>query len=593
MSISSYAQQDTLKHRQDSIRIMDDKKENKIIKDVRDYSKNGNLLSQMLNRIMVEPQERLDQWDYSYLEYERFKGKYIRNITIDTREVFGGDPTDTTHKPNIIEKAGDFFHIKTRKWIVRNQLLFKGGDELFPFQLAETERLLRSRNYLYDANVRVISVGKDSVDVIVTTRDLWSLNPGLSWDNKDKAAAISLQENNFLGLGFTTTFGVVIGQPYQPLGWDYEGGLRFENLFARYLHFDLIRDVDQYGTIHRIRAQRQFETPLIDFAGGIDYQWFDRDIYLITRDTVLLNNQHFHSQEYWLGYGTSLFNRYDFQNEYYGGISYRKVAYQNSSHEIMDHFQDNSWVLAKAGYAFRRYKKTRFVIGLGRNEDIPIGQIFTLTGGYVHGDRQHKWYTGAKVGYSLFQEKFGYLSLLAEAGSFLYQQQFNEYTYRLDLLYFTNLYKIGHYRLRHFLRFEYAAIEQPSQLNNAVHLDGEQGIRGFNLSLFGNKKVLVNYEINLFPPIKFLGFNFAGVGFFDFGFLATRGESLWDGRFFSGTGLGLKIRNENLIFQSVQVMFGYYPQDVLSNPQMNLFSQQRDFYNFKSYRFEKPDIVRF
>ena len=594
INVTSFAQEDTLEQKTDSIHIMKGGEEEKIMQDIREFSQHDNILSQLLGRIMVEPAEKLDQWDFSYREYERYEGKFIRNITVNTREVFSPDPADTTYQPNLIEKAGDFFHVKTRDWIVRNQLLFKSGDQLFPFKLAETERILRSRNYLFDADVRVISAGKDSVDVIVTTRDLWSLSPGLAWDNSDNAAAFSVKENNFLGFGFTTTLGLVVGDPYQPRGWNYYGAMRFENLFAQYLHFDLVRDVDQEGIMHRIRGERRFETPLIDYAGGIDFQWFDKTIHLITQDSLLLSNQNFRSQEYWLGYGTSLFNQYSFQNEYYAGVSFKNREYRNQNHEMSSrYFQDNSWLLAKVGYAFRRYKKTRFVVGLGRNEDIPVGQVFSITGGYLRGIRQNKWYAGVKSGYSLFRKEFGYFSFIAEAGSFLYNQGFNEYTYRIDLLYFTNLYKIGNFRFRHFLGLEFSAIEDPNQLNNAVHLDGQHGIRGFNLSLFGNKKALINYEINLFPPLRFLGFNFAGVGFMDLGFLANRGEAVWEGRFFSGMGLGFKVRNENLIFQSIQIMMGYYPQGAFASPQYNLFLQQRDFYNFEAFRFEKPGIVRF
>ncbi|MFW5760791.1 MAG: hypothetical protein ACOCXH_07430 [Cyclobacteriaceae bacterium] len=586
------AQEDTLIQEKDSIWIIDEQEEEKIIEDIRQYSEKDNFFSRLLNRFMVIPAKKLDEWDFSYTEFSRYQGKIIRDIFIDTRKVFGPDLADTSYRYNLIDKAAEFFHVKTRKWIVRNQLLFKPGEKLAPFELAETERLLRSRNYLFDADITVIRVGKDSVDVIVSTRDLWSLSPGGDWNNDNNSAEVYLQENNFLGLGFTTKIGVLYGDQYQPNRWDYKGSVRFENLVARYLHFDLERDVDRYGAVHKIKGERQFETPLIDIAGGVEYQWFDKSINLITRDTFLLKDQHFQSQDYWIGYGTN-FNSHDFQNEYYAAVGFRRMEYQNPDQEMINYFQDNSRFLVKAGYAFRRYHKTRYVIGLGRNEDIPVGQIFTITGGYQHGSYQHKWYAGLRSGYSVYNKKIGYLSAMAEAGSFIYNKGFSEYTYRFDLFYFTNLLRRGRFRFRHFFRLGFAAIQQPNQMENALNLDNEEGIRGFHVNLFGNKKVLLNYEINLFPPLEFLGFNFAAVGFTDVGFLADREEPIWQGRFLSGLGIGLKVRNENLVFQAIQIMLGYYPQDVLSNPQMNLFIQQRDFYDYEQYRFDRPGVVRF
>ena len=590
----AWAQQDTLKA-VNTINIINKHKENEIIENIKEYSKRDNIFGLLLNKVIKKPSKKLNQWDYSYQQYEEYVNKIIRNVSINTMEVFGQKGADTARNPNMIEKLGDFLHVKTRKWIVRNQLLFESGQRLAPFKLAESERLLRSRDYLYDAQIRVIPVGKDSADIIVTTQDLWSLAPEGAVYLDEKSGKLTLNENNFLGYGFKARVGFYFGDRFPGDYLHYDASIRFENLFAQYLHVSLLRNYDRFGISHKIEIERIFETPLIDFAGGITMNWHERNQLFAARDTILLQKMHFINQQYWLGYGTNLFSKYDFQNQYYVGAAVENWDYFNKASDLLNnhYFQDNTRFLASAGYAFRRYHKTSFVVGLGRAEDIPEGSIFTATAGYVDGEIRHKWYAGAKIGYSTYAKKIGYFSAIAEAGSFFYKQQANESAIRFDLTYFTNLQRIGNFRLRHFLRFRHAYIDEPQQLQEMIKLDNNEGIRGFNLDFYGNKKLVFNYELNLFPPFKVFGFGFAGVGFVDFGLLANENEKIWNGRLFRGVGLGLKIRNENLIFQSIQLLLGYFPDAIATTPDINVFDQKRDFYEFEKYQFSKPEIVRF
>jgi outer membrane protein assembly factor BamA len=88
---------------------------------------------------------------------------------------------------------------------VRQQLLFATGEQLSAGRLEETERILRARVYLNDA--WIVPVAYDAatnvVDLAVTVRDVWTLNPGLSIGRTGGAnqSKISLSEQNLLGFG--------------------------------------------------------------------------------------------------------------------------------------------------------------------------------------------------------------------------------------------------------------------------------------------------------------------------------------------------------------------------------------------------------
>jgi hypothetical protein len=96
-------------------------------------------------------------------------------------------------------------HLATRDSTVRAQLLFANGDAYVEQRVAETERILRTRGYLSDAWVVPIAYDEASnvVDISVTVRDVWTLNPGVSFGRAGGSShtKFQLDDSNLLGRG--------------------------------------------------------------------------------------------------------------------------------------------------------------------------------------------------------------------------------------------------------------------------------------------------------------------------------------------------------------------------------------------------------
>jgi hypothetical protein len=94
-------------------------------------------------------------------------------------------------------------HIRTRPEVIRQQLLFKTGDPYSQRLVDESARILRSARYLYDASVQPVAFKDGRVDIAVTTRDVWTLNPGLSFSRKggENTVGVEIEELNLLGTG--------------------------------------------------------------------------------------------------------------------------------------------------------------------------------------------------------------------------------------------------------------------------------------------------------------------------------------------------------------------------------------------------------
>ncbi|MEY3337293.1 MAG: hypothetical protein RL245_285, partial [Pseudomonadota bacterium] len=110
-----------------------------------------------------------------------FAGAKIGTVTVRVLDVFD------THRPdeNIWAfRTANRLHLNTRESTVRDRLLFSEGELYQGRLLQESERLLRDARYLYDASVTPIRYRDGIVDIEVVTRDVWTLNPGVSFGRK-------------------------------------------------------------------------------------------------------------------------------------------------------------------------------------------------------------------------------------------------------------------------------------------------------------------------------------------------------------------------------------------------------------------------
>lgn len=94
-------------------------------------------------------------------------------------------------------------HIKTRSRVIREDLLFAEGDFYSRRLLEESERILRTRDYLHDAEIEPVRYRDGEVDVEVRPRDVWTITGGLGFGRSggENDISFSIHDENFLGTG--------------------------------------------------------------------------------------------------------------------------------------------------------------------------------------------------------------------------------------------------------------------------------------------------------------------------------------------------------------------------------------------------------
>jgi len=131
----------------------------------------------------------------------------ITSIEVDRANVF--DPESTS--VGLLAwgfRVLNLFHVRTAESFVRRELLFEEGDCLNPFLVSESERLLYQYAFVDEAEITVEPDGEGGQQVLVETKDRWSLevDVGVTYDAGVNLEKLQVTEDNFLGQGIFAEF---------------------------------------------------------------------------------------------------------------------------------------------------------------------------------------------------------------------------------------------------------------------------------------------------------------------------------------------------------------------------------------------------
>jgi outer membrane protein assembly factor BamA len=127
-------------------------------------------------------------------------GAVIDRIEIHNENIFDlKNPKDD----HWLFRLADRLHPVTRSRTIREQLLFHTGEKYSRHLLEESARILRANPYFYDASIEPVAYHDGKVDVLVVTRDVWTLNPGFDFSRSGgkSQTGFQIEDINTLGTG--------------------------------------------------------------------------------------------------------------------------------------------------------------------------------------------------------------------------------------------------------------------------------------------------------------------------------------------------------------------------------------------------------
>lgn len=491
-----------------------------------------------------------------------FEGRYIRKISIVRLNIFGDTRVGESQKgqPWIVA-GGNRLHIDTRTRIIANYFLMEEGDPVEPFVLADTERILRSTAFIQDARIDVIPVPEqpDSVDLLVLTRDVWSIGLKPTYRDYD-SFRIRIYDRNFLGFGHNIEYEADVDlNREQKL--DNAFVYRMNNLYGSFIDLMARYDVMHRRDLTQFSLIRGFVSPEIRYTGALTIA--DIENWVVDSTDVRNSYQY---RDFWVG-RSFLIGTPDEVSEgrvrtILSGRVQRFDYYERPevSADTNRAYHDLILLLGSLSLAKTEYRKAKLIFGFGTTEDVPYGFLLSLTGGQQFGEFEDRPYAALELGHGNFTGRDGYVATTARVGAFFRDGNYEDGVFDFMSGGFTPLHGIGRYHFRHFATIHYTYGFQRRD-RGGIELEGDNGIIAVGKTgLMGPQRFVLNYESVLFTPWDWYKFRFAFFGYVSSGNLSHEWNPFQHGaRYYTSLGFGMRIHNERLVFAPLEIRFMFFP----------------------------------
>jgi hypothetical protein len=504
--------------------------------------------------------------------YLEFTGRIIRNIKIE-HIGFEKSIYDSAKKvAKTITKLANVTHTNTREKTIRQHLFVHPNKPLNPQELADNERFIRDKDFILDSRIVVTPIADtDSVDITVITRDVFS--KGATAGGSPTAPEFGVFDANVDGRGQRIEFNGILSQDRSPQ-FGYSLLYRKSSIWGSLTNLDLLFTQlntgfafgDEHEYAMQIRLTRPLVSPYSRLAGGgeISNNW---SVNVDEKPDSSFLDYSYRVYDGWLGYNIGIKKDMENRNRKFLAVRYANGFFDEQpvqeAFRTTRRYNDIYAYLSELTFYRQNFYKTRYVFGFGRTEDIPYGFTFGVSGGYVNQLRIGRPYGALKFNYGQASKKGNFVQLSADVGGYVRNNEFEDVIVQSGIVYFARVLQINKYKLRNFISTKY------SQVINQTVIDwlkiGRNEIPGFRSdSLLASQRLAVHAESILFTPRALLGFRLAPFTAIDM-VAVNCVECATNNNLFWGFSAGLRARNENLIFGTMEAKFTFVPEDQYGN----------------------------
>lgn len=532
--------------------------------------------------------------------FEPYEGRIIRNIDIKILQPYGVSiEQPENNKQTKLQKFANRIQVHTKQFVVLNDLLFKHGERVNPLTFADTERNLWARGTFKDLKIFIVPVDCSSelvdVVVIVQERGSWNATTSVAYDK----TTVGLQFKNFMGLPHSinnyVSFNYRKDNFYTVFG-DYS----YDNINKSQINYTAGYSYSKLAQSGYTGFSRNFFSAETKWAGHIK-GGVDRELASVPNSLgeAIPTNTFTNWQDVWLAtsfkFPGRLGNKYPQQRLILSGRAYRNQYIWRPFKRSPDGSQvfiDNTYFLASIGFANWDYYVDHSVYYLGGAEYFTKGLSAALIGGFDYDEElQVRFYNGVKLNYGHYFPKVGYWNVGANYGGFVKRDSYQQIHCTLNNQFYSSPIKLGpRFMMRLFLKANITlGFNRP--LGKEIVVNNNNGVRGIFVDYVrGNRSYVFNFETDVFPTFKILGFSSSAFAFADVA-ISQKG-SLTDNKITQGYGAGIRLRNLNMGIGFFEITFAYYPN--LNIPNMKPYAFLGGFDNARAITQDNlflPDIL--
>lgn len=480
------------------------------------------------------------------------RGATVGEILVRVYDVF--DPNDP-REDNWVFRTANALHYKTRHPTVVDQLTFRKGQPLVVQRMQESERVLRGRRYLYDAVVRIARYDPQAnvADIEVSVRDVWTLNPGISYSNTggQSSTSFEIEELNLFGRGqkLQLSWDDNVDRTSTEIEWlDHNvAGSRW----AAALRYADLSD----GETRSLALDRPFYS--LDARRATGGYWYD-DLRVQTRYDLGKPVDAFavDTLQYGLHYGWSKGLRDGWTHRWLAGMRYDEQAFAEVPGEVPppELPGDRKFVYPYVGMEWIQdaYVQQRNHNQIGRREDVYLGTAWSAYLGYAGtalGSSDEAWLAGGSLTSAREYQPGRQWSVDVTARGRLQSGDLRDAVLTAQARHYL---QIG--RRQQFYAAAIGTLTEQLDPDRQLLLGAEEGLRGYPLRYqTGTVSALLTLEHRVYTNwYPFRLFNVGGAVFFDSG--RTWGPTLGGERpegWLSDIGVGLRLGNSRSGLSSV------------------------------------------
>lgn len=543
--------------------------------------------------MLTNPTEQKNQFNTRSNQYFLpFAGKTIASIRFQQLDVFGPSLEDTTIiLTSWVAKYGNSIHQNTKINVLKKQLYFSVGQKIDPIQMAENEKIIRDLPHIKDVAILCTTRAEDPqlVDLVIITKDKFAWGGTFSASSKTFKAGFN--NRNVLGYGHELSGKMVYHLSEKPtVGGEFLYAKR--NIWGKFIDATLGYSNTYQSQGALLELNKEFLTSKTIHAGGLSVALVDRHnrigvFYPVELDTIIA----YDDLDLWYGHAFAYKkSSQEFDNIVLAGrylhrtYSKRPDVSQNSNR----FFHNYNLFISSIGYSNRKLYRNNLVYGYGITEDIPYGTYIELTGGYEQGEYRNRLYSHLYLTKAMILNGGSYLKCSIGAGGFYTHGEVEQGIISFNANFFTSLFKYRRRSIRQFVNFEYTrGINRFQQ--EYLTFSPKNIIRGFNSrETTGPQRLSLSLETVGFIEKTFYGFRFAQYLFSDFGYIGDNSSSIFKQDFYSGIGMGIRIRNESLVFNTIDFRIAWYPNTPSDMHQISFDASGRAKSQFEDLLGRKP-----
>lgn len=534
--------------------------------------------------------------------YIPFEGKIVRNITVHHIGFEKSIYDSTKYFRNLATKVANALHTTTRDEVIRHNLFVKENKPLNPYRLADNERYLRDLDFILDSKIEIREVDgtEDSVDIEIYTRDVFSI--GFRVDpSKFNVYEFNTYDANLFGYGQRIQVNTLWDTRREPrTGYEffYRKNSIAGSLINATVGYTEINNGRSYGQENEhalyVRLERPLVSPYTRLAGGLELSRnYSVNNYQVVKEDF--RKYTYALEDIWLGYNMGVKNVLNNRKRHFVAMRYFNQTFTTRPNQIAESnnplYNSQRFFLTSITFYEQNFYETNFIYGFGRTEDVPYGYKATITSGWASEFGVDRLYTGASVSKDFITKTGNIFSGTAAIGAFHNKGKSEDGFVTATASYFSKLFPLKKAKFRGLLELNYA---QALANRFSPLLTVNNQLNDFTAdSLFLYRRLVLTNENTFFTNWALGGFRMAWFGSVE-GALAQQsrtGNLLQD--VYWGMNGGIRMRNENVIFGTIELRAFVYPKTVpgVDNFSVRISTNVRLKYTGQFVR--PPEFIRY